>query len=99
MATPRKPQDHKAKAPTGGFKFTHDGEEFELADAGEFLTVGYARKNRHLSETEQLFGMLEILASPEALDAIDSMKREEFRQFQLDLREHNGAKSGESEAS
>ena len=99
MAAPRKPQDNLPKKGANGFKFTHNGEEFELADAAELLTVGYARKNRHLSETNQLFNMLEVLAGPEALDAIDSMHKDEFTQFQRDLMAHNGAQSGESEAS
>lgn len=99
MTAPRKPQDHLAKAGTHGFTFTHNGEQFELAPAADLLTVGYARKNRHKTETDQLFGMLELLAGPEALAAIDSMKRDEFREFQKDLIEFNGATPGESEAS
>lgn len=99
MAVPRKPQDHLPKKGTNGFKFSHGGEEFELADAGELLTVGYARKNRHKSEADQLFTMLEELAGPEALDAIDSMHKDEFTQFQRDFMAYNGAKPGESEAS
>ncbi|MGY4859506.1 hypothetical protein [Cryobacterium sp. AP23] len=102
MAAPRKPQDHlpkATKAAHGGFTFRQGGEEFQLADAADVLQVGFARKNRHKSESDQFFTMIEILADEESLDAIDSMNKAEFKQFQLDFYAHNGVKLGESEAS
>jgi hypothetical protein len=102
MAAPRKPQDHLPKAPKathGGFGFSHGGKDFQLADAADVLTVGYARKNRHKSESDQFFTIIEILAGDDALDAIDSMNKAEFKQFQIDFYAHAGVKLGESEAS
>lgn len=104
MAQPRQPQDHKAKKDDAGhpdepFEFEHKGETYRLKIATKVLTAGYARKTRHLDDADQLFSMLELLAPPKALDAIDTMSRDEFTQFQKDFYAHIGVKPGESKAS
>lgn len=96
---PRVPQDHKPKAaetgPEAPFVFKHAGKTYELSPAADFMTAGFARQNRHLSQAEQLFLIIEGLADDETLAAIDTMKGTEFKQFQQDFYAHNGVELGE----
>jgi hypothetical protein len=100
MAAPRKPQDRKAKdvKEESGvhipFEFEHNGQTYHLA-AGDTLTVGFARKMRHLSQGDQVFLLIEALADEEALAAIDDMHAEEFETFQKAWKQHSGITPGE----
>lgn len=101
---PTQPQDHLAPQdqranPDSPFPFTHRGVTYELAAPSTVVDVGWARTNRHKSELEQLFLIIEALAGPEALAAIDSMNSAEFLQFQKALMAHAGVKLGELQAS
>ena len=94
MPTPPKgakqPTDRQAKATgnTDCFTFTHDGAEYTLKPTYDVLTPGFLRKNRHRDDMDAFFTMLEELADPDALDAIDHMSRAEFHQLQQDFYEH-----------
>ena len=90
--------------PTGtdaDFVFSHNGKEFRLPP-GTVLNMGYARRIRKLSEADQIFTILEEIASPEALEAIDDMHAEEFNEFNQRWQKHNLAMGqatlGESQA-
>lgn len=76
------PQDHKSPAPKT-FTFTHNGEEFTIPTIAE-LPVGVVRKARKAADQgDAVFTMLEAVleeGSP-ALEALDSMKAEEFSNF------------------
>nr|WP_274635531.1 hypothetical protein [Microbacterium bovistercoris] len=94
---PTKPQDHKTKTaqPDEPFEFAHAGKTYQLAPPSEVLTAGFARANRRRSQEDQLFTMLEALADDDTLKAIDEMKRDEFKQFQIDFYSHIGVELGE----
>lgn len=102
MATaPRKPTDRKPKAAKGQkagvetpFTFTHDGKEYTIPP-GSTLSVGFARRIRHLPEGDQFFEVLEALADEETLAAIDDMHAPEFREFQLAWQRHSQVTPGE----
>jgi hypothetical protein len=92
--------------PTGtdaDFVFTHDGTEFRLPP-GTVLSMGFARKIRHLSEADQIFTILEemCIGRPDVLEAIDDMHAAEFNEWNLNWQKHNLAQGqatlGESKA-
>ncbi|QDG88868.1 hypothetical protein [Pseudarthrobacter sp. NIBRBAC000502770] len=99
MAAPRKPQDRQTKAvndsaETEPFEFEHHGQTYTLASA-DTLDAGFARKNRKLAPDDQFFTVLEALADDETLAAIDSMRKQEFEQFQKAFFAHSGIELGE----
>lgn len=105
MAQTRKPQDRQSKKskgnPTEPFEFTHDGETYTLA-APDTIKTGFWRRNRGMGDTDAVFALVEKLADGDddpALDAIDDMSRDEFRDFQKALFGHMGIDVGESKAS
>lgn len=106
MPETKKPQDHQPKKknvptphPEEAFTFTHRGQEYTLAAPLDVLDAGWARVNRNKTLDDQFFSLIEALADPEALAAIDSMKKQEFIDFQLEFYAHAGVELGESLAS
>lgn len=104
MPESKVPQDRKPKKATKNedvvepFTFTHDGKEYTLQSA-DILSVGFARKIRHLDQSSQFFEILEALADDDALAAIDGMHRAEFEQFTSDFYAHSKVHQGESSPS
>lgn len=81
MTAPRKPQDHKV---TGGelYTFEHDGNEYTFEKPFEAIaTPKWLRANRRRDELDLAFTMIEEIAGDNALEAIDTMSQEEFKDF------------------
>ena len=95
MATARKtPQDHKKPGDEDGFEFEHDGRTHTLPRFGSW-SAGLVRRVRKLADVDATFTILEHVADPEALAAIDSMSLDEFNQLQRDWADHAGVSLGE----
>jgi len=85
MPTPRKPQDHQPKAinvkatPVNTYVFTHDGIEYQLPSGTSVVDKVPGRLIRDAyvdGENGQMrlgFAMLELVADPDALDALYDM--------------------------
>lgn len=110
MAAPKKPQDHKPKAEKvpEAFSFEYKGETYTLKPTRETIKPSWYRKNRHESEVDQMFSMVEALAPDDAtldaydelLDGPDEVFKEVFSDpFMEHLNALEGASPGESKAS
>lgn len=98
MTAPKKPQDHKSKdegknAPPYVFHVGDDTYSLDLKHPD--LTAGFFRRNRKLSEDDQLFTILETIADEDTLAAIDTMNTDEFGHFVEGFYEQLGAEPGE----
>lgn len=90
------PEDHKSKT------FTHtlrSGKSVTLPAFASAMTFGRARRLRKLSESEQVFTMLEEIADEDTLAALDEMDSEETEEFFTAYAESSGANLGESSSS
>lgn len=93
--TAKKPQDRKKPAAEDVFTFEHDGEAYSLPKFGSW-SAGLVRRVRRLRDVDATFTILEEVADPETLAAIDSMSLERFDQLQRDWADHAGVSLGES---
>lgn len=97
-AARKKPQDHKKPAAEDAFEFEHDGETYTLPKFGSW-SAGLVRRIRKMSDVDASFTIIEQVAEPDALAAIDAMTLEEFNQLQQDWADHAGVSLGESDSS
>lgn len=66
------------------FGFTHDGKTYTFERPLSVVTrPGWLRKNRRRDELDLAFTILEEIAGDEALDAIDKMGDDEFRELMV----------------
>lgn len=107
-AAPKKPQDHKKKAPAKNarFSFEVDDKKYTLKPTKEVLTASFYRQIRKGNALDQLCDMVETLAEDDktlaAFDVIldDDAKLEKFEaDFQEHCKQVQGATPGESQAS
>lgn len=90
------PQDHKrpkAETVNEPFEFKHDGEVYTLPPASA-IKAGMLRRFRKLDDLDIAFSLIEELAEPDALAALDDMPLEEFNQTLSDWQESIGATPG-----
>ena len=103
MTTPRQPQDRQKKAKKSDPRFSFvadDGETYTfLKDTSDVITPGYARKNRHRSNEDAFFTLLEEMCDEDTLEKFDNLSPKEFTRLQEELEAHLGATRGESSAS
>ena len=95
---PTTPQDRKRpKAETANqpFPFEHNGEAFTLPPASQ-MKAGMIRRFRKLDDLDMAFSILEEIASPEALEAMDDMALEDFNTVMADWQVHIGVTPGKS---
>lgn len=90
MSEEKEPLKYPPTGTDADFVFTHKGKEYRLPP-GTVLNMGYARKIRKLAEADQIFTILEEIAAPDVLAAIDDMHAEEFNKFNQDWQTHNMA--------
>lgn len=96
MAEPRKkPQDHRKPADEDRFEFEHNGRTYSLPRFGTWPS-GLVRRVRKLSDMDATFTILEEIADPDTLAAIDEMTLEQFNKFEKDWAAHAGVTLGES---
>src|SRR5690554_32376 len=96
--TAKKPQDRKKPAAEDAFEFEHDGKTYTLPKFGTW-SAGLVRRVRKLPDVDATFTILEEVADPETLAAIDAMGLDEFNQLQQDWADHGGVTLGESDSS
>lgn len=104
MPAPKKPQDHQSKAdadePT---TYTHtlpDGRSFTLPLLSQLKTnLGFKRRIRRMSETDQMIEVIELAADEKALAVLDTFDDEELAAFSKDWAEASGIDVGELSAS
>lgn len=94
----KKPQDHKKPAGENVFEFEHGGETYTLPRFGG-IKQGLIRRIRKLSDVDATFTILEEVASPETLEALDDMTGDEFNAVIREWMEHSGVTLGESGSS
>jgi hypothetical protein len=85
MATPKQPQDHKK--PAGElYSFEYNGDTYTFESAFAVIaTPKWLRANRRRDELDLAFTIIEELAGDEALEAIDAMTQDEFKEFSKDM--------------
>ena len=83
--------DHQSKT----FEFSHAGKTFDLPRF-KHLKAGVIRKTRHLDEADVIFTVIESVANPTALAAIDDMTMDELMAMQKAWLEDSGVSLGES---
>ncbi|MFA5712302.1 hypothetical protein [Mycolicibacterium sp.] len=98
MPPAKKPQDHRKPADEDRFTFDHDGKTYSLPRFGSW-SAGLVRRVRKLPDVDATFTILEEVADPETLAAIDAMDLDEFNRLQQDWAEHGGVTLGESGSS
>jgi hypothetical protein len=92
------PQDRKRPAAESSrepFEFKHDGELFTLPPQSA-IKAGLLRKFRTQSDLDMSFSILEAIADPTALAALDDMALDEFNDTLSDWQSHIGASPGKS---
>lgn len=110
MATaPKKPQDHKKKAPAKNARFSFEVDEKKYTldkPTKEVLSTSFYRRIRKGNGLDQLCDMVEHLTEKqETLDAFDLILDDDakLKKFEDDFEAHcklvQGATPGESEAS
>jgi len=82
------------------FHFTFDnGKKITLPKFDSVMTVGFARKNRHLEQDEIGWQVLEKAADDKALDVIDEMPLSAFQDLMKAWQEDSSVTVGESSGS
>lgn len=95
---PVAPQDHRrsaAETATTPFLFDHDGETFELPPQSS-IKAGMLRRFRRQSDLDMAFSILEELAPPESLAALDDMTVGVFNDTLEAWQSHIGVAPGKS---
>lgn len=83
MTAVKKPQDHKV---AGGELYTFEYNEKTYTFEKPFEVIAtpkWLRANRRRDELDLAFTMIEELAGEDALEAIDAMTQEEFKEFSV----------------
>lgn len=93
----KKPQDHR---PADDELLTIDTAKGQVKVYPLHPNTGFIRKNRHLSEMDLTFAMVEKFAPEDALDVIDELNAgDELQQFMETWQEESGNTVGESSRS
>lgn len=88
------------KTPSGDFTYTlPTGEDITLPPQTDVANVGFLRRNRHESETEIGWLLLEKAADEETLEKLDPLTAAQFGEFITAWAEHSGSNPGEASAS
>jgi hypothetical protein len=99
-ATPPKsaPRKRAAAAPAepsrADFVFTHNGADYTLPSFA-MLKSGLIRRIRSMDEADAFYALLEEVASPETLAAVDDMAMLDLRAMVNDWQKHSGVRLGE----
>lgn len=80
------------------FHHTFRGQEITLPHY-KHIPVGVVRRLRKENEAEQLFGLLEAVATPDALEVIDQMGAEDLQEMMAVWQAASRVSMGESSAS
>jgi len=94
--TVAQPEDHKSSTFT---YTTKSGARLVLPRFDAVVTFGRARKLRKLSETEQVFTLVEDVCDDAALAVLDEMPASEVSDFFEAWQNDSGASLGESTSS
>lgn len=82
------------------FHYTfEDGKKVTLPKFESVMTVGFARKNRHLEQEELGWQILEKAADEKALAVIDDIPLSEFQNLMQAWQEDSSVTVGESSGS
>ena len=82
------------------FHYTfEDGKKVVLPKFDSIMSVGFARKNRHLEQSELGWLILEKAADEKALEVIDEQPISAFQAFMEEWQKDAGVTVGESGAS
>ena len=95
-ATAKKPADRKPKAgepEPDQFSFEHDGTTHTFAPTLGVLTPGFVRRHRD-NEADAVYTLIEALADPDALDALDTMSFKDNAAVMVAFRSHIDAVMG-----
>lgn len=76
------------------FAFTHNGETFWLPPL-KAVKSGIIRRTRSLDPVDAMFTVMEAVASPEALEALDDMDVDEMTETTSKWQAHSGVSLGE----
>lgn len=87
------PEDHRSSTFT---YTTSHGATLVLPRFDKVVTFGRARRLRKLSESEQVFTLVEEVCDEAALAVLDEMPPDEINSFFTAWQEHSGASLGES---
>lgn len=76
-----------------------DKGKVTLPKFNAIMTVGFARKNRHIEQSELGWQILEKAADDKALEVIDEQPLSEFEKFMTAWQEDSSVTVGESSGS
>ena len=98
MSTARKQPQDRRKPDDEVYEFEHNGETYTLPPY-KSIKPGLIRRVRKLSDMDATFTILEEMAPPESLAALDDMTQERFDEVIAGWLEHSGVTLGESGSS
>lgn len=93
----KKPQDHKSPA-TEDFVFASSAGEVRLPKFGA-IKFGVIRRMRKEDPAEQMFMLVEEVATEDVLTVIDDLPQKEIESLFTEWQEDSGVEQGESSAS
>jgi hypothetical protein len=95
--TPTAPQDHRrpaAETAAEPFTFTDAAGTVHTLPGQDAITAGLLRRYRKLPDLDMSFSILEEIADPDALTALDAMDIPTFNRTLTEWQEHLGAPLG-----
>lgn len=92
---PTTPQDRKSKAESANesFEFTRDGVTYTLPPSSA-IKAGMLRRLRKLDDLDMAFSLIEEIADPAALAALDDASIDEFNEILAGWQRHIGFDAG-----
>jgi len=93
----KQPQDHLSKIEP--YRYRVGDSEIVLPPFKKAAKTGWLRKNRHLSEMDLTFMLIEDLLDEDQLALFDSLDLDEFEEFSKGWQQDSGVTLPESSAS